>query len=57
MAYFYHFELILVGMILLSALGFAGVKLWLKQKSEKSEINDKQSKIIEDSDNSSEISF
>jgi hypothetical protein len=32
MAYFYHFELILAGIILLSAMGFAGVKLWLKRK-------------------------
>ena len=34
MAYFYHFELILAGIILLSAMGFAGIKIWLKRKSE-----------------------
>ena len=34
MAYLYHFELILVGIILLSAMCFAGIKIWLKRKSE-----------------------
>ena len=34
MAYFYEFELIIAGIILLSAMGIAGIKLWFKRKSE-----------------------
>ena len=38
MAYFYSFELILVGIILLSVMGFAGIRLLIKRKQEKSEM-------------------
>ena len=40
MAYFYQFELILVGIILLSTMSFAGIKIWLRQRKlpEESEI-------------------
>ncbi|MGQ0376169.1 MAG: hypothetical protein ACT4OW_01525 [Nitrososphaerota archaeon] len=34
MAYFYQFELILVGIILLSVMGYVGVRLWLKRRHE-----------------------
>jgi len=34
MAYFYGFELILAGIILLSAMTFGGIKIWLKKRSE-----------------------
>lgn len=34
MAYFYEFELILAGIILLSAMTFGGIKIWLKKRSE-----------------------
>ena len=34
MAYFYSFELILAGIILLSAMSAAGIKIWLKKRSE-----------------------
>lgn len=34
MAYFYHFELILAGIILLSAMGYVGVRLWIKKRRE-----------------------
>jgi len=37
MAYFYHYELILAGIILLSAMGFGGVRLWLNRKKESQE--------------------
>ena len=37
MGYFYHYELILAGIILLSAMTFGGIKLWLKKRQEKSE--------------------
>ena len=39
MAYLYHFELILVGIILLSTMTFAGVRMWLKRKRESLEEN------------------
>ena len=46
MGYFYHFELILAGIILLSAMTFGGIRLWLKKREEKSETlhleNDEQ---------------
>jgi len=31
---FYSFEMVLVGIILLSAMAFGGVRLWLKRKNE-----------------------
>ncbi len=34
MAYFYEFELILAGIILLSAMTAGGIKIWLKKRSE-----------------------
>lgn len=34
MTYFYEFELILAGIILLSAMAFAGIKIWLKRKDD-----------------------
>jgi len=34
MAYFYQYELILAGIILFSAMGYVGVKLWLKKRRE-----------------------
>lgn len=37
MAYFYKYELVLVGIILLSAMGYAGVRLWLKRRHEELE--------------------
>ena len=36
MAYFYQYELVLAGIILLSAMGYAGVRLWLKRRREES---------------------
>jgi hypothetical protein len=34
MAYFYQYELVLVGIILLSAMGCVGLSLWLKRRRE-----------------------
>ena len=31
---FYSFEMVLVGVILLSAMGAGGVRLWIKRKNE-----------------------
>lgn len=35
---FYSFEMVLVGVILLSAMGFGGVKLWLKRKNQTNQL-------------------
>ncbi len=35
---FYSFEMVLVGIILLSAMGFGGVRLWLKRRNEASQL-------------------
>ena len=35
---FYSFEMVLVGIILLSAMGFGGVRLWLKRKNEAAQL-------------------
>lgn len=35
---FYSFEMVLVGMILLSAMGFGGVRLWLKRRNETNQL-------------------
>ncbi len=35
MGYFYQFELILAGIILLSAMAFGGIRIWLKRRQEK----------------------
>ncbi len=32
MGYFYQFELILAGIILLSAMTFGGIRIWLKKR-------------------------
>ncbi len=32
MGYFYQFELILAGIILLSAMAFGGIRIWLKKR-------------------------
>ena len=44
---FYSFEMVLVGIILLSAMGFGGIRLWIKRKNE---VN--QFKNISDTENS-----
>ncbi len=35
MGYFYQFELILAGIILLSAMAFGGIRIWLKKRESK----------------------
>jgi len=35
---FYSFEMVLVGIILLSAMGFGGVKLWLKRRNQANQL-------------------
>ena len=43
---FYSFEMVLVGIILLSAMGFGGIKLWLKRKKEANQLqNDADSEL------------
>ncbi len=37
MGYFYQFELILAGIILLSAMAFGGIRIWYKNREQKSE--------------------
>jgi len=37
MAYFYEFELVLAGVILLSAMIVAGIRIWTKRKNEQLE--------------------
>jgi len=37
MAYFYEFELVLSGVILLSAMTVAGIRIWTKRKNEQLE--------------------
>ncbi len=44
MAYFYEVELILAGIILLSAMTAGGVKIWLKKRSELEKSKQIQSK-------------
>ena len=44
MVYFYQFELILAGIILLSAMTFGGIKIWLKKRSELEKSKHTQSK-------------
>jgi len=39
MVYFYQFELILAGIILLSAMTFGGIRVWLKKREEKSKVS------------------
>jgi hypothetical protein len=42
LAYFYEFELVLAGVILLSTMTFAGVRIWLKRKKELQEQKEYQ---------------
>ena len=37
MGYFYQFELILAGIILLSTMTFGGIRLWYKRREQQSE--------------------
>ena len=37
---FYSFEMVLVGVILLSAMAFGGVKLWLNRRAKDAEPSD-----------------
>jgi len=37
MGYFYHYELILAGVILFSAMVFGGIRLWLNRRKESEE--------------------
>ncbi len=46
---FYSFEMVLVGIILLSAMGFGGIKLWLKRKNESSQLQNFTDSEINDS--------
>ncbi len=39
MGYFYQFELILAGIILLSAMAFGGIRIWFKRREQKSETS------------------
>ncbi len=39
MGYFYQFELILAGIILLSAMAFGGIRIWLKRREQQSETS------------------
>jgi len=36
MGYFYQFELILAGIILLSAMAFGGIRIWLTKREQQS---------------------
>lgn len=46
---FYSFEMVLVGIILLSAMGFGGVKLWLKRKNEAKQFQNSNDAELSDS--------
>ncbi len=46
---FYSFEMVLVGIILLSAMGFGGVKLWLKRKKEANQLQNITDSELNDS--------
>lgn len=46
---FYSFEMVLVGIILLSAMGFGGVKLWLKRKNEAKQLQNSNDAELSDS--------
>ncbi len=37
MGYFYQFELILAGIILLSAMAFGGIRIWFKKRAQQSD--------------------
>jgi len=44
MAYFYEFELILAGIILLSAMTAGGVRIWLKKRADRKKSEHIQNK-------------
>lgn len=46
---FYSFEMVLVGIILLSAMGFGGVKLWMKRKNEAKQLQNSNGAKLNDS--------
>ncbi len=46
---FYSFEMVLVGIILLSAMGFGGVKLWLKRKNQANQLQNITDSDLNDS--------
>ncbi len=46
---FYSFEMVLVGMILLSAMAFGGVRLWFKRKNESSRLQNATDSELDDS--------
>ena len=46
---FYSFEMVLVGIILLSAMGVGGVTLWLKRKKEANKIQNTKDSELNDS--------
>ncbi len=46
---FYSFEMVLVGIILLSAMGLGGVKLWLKRKNKSTQLQNVADSELKDS--------
>lgn len=42
MAYFYHTEMLMVGVILLSAMTLGGVKLWLNRRQENLDLSESE---------------
>ncbi len=47
---FYSFEMVLVGIILLSAMAFGGVSLWIKRKKEAQQFQTSQDSELNDSE-------
>ena len=45
MGYFYHYELIMAGVILLSAMVFGGIRLWLNRRKESQEQLENTDKV------------
>jgi len=52
MGYFYHYELILAGVILFSAMVFGGIRLWLNRRKESQEQLENTDKVNLTSDES-----
>ena len=46
---FYSFEMVLVGILLLSAMGFGGIRLWLKRRNEASQLQNVTDSELKDS--------
>jgi len=46
---FYSFEMVLVGIILLSAMGVGGIKLWLKRKNKANQLQNITDSDLNDS--------